>query len=171
MLMAEAKPPQCHVITFKPHRREEIHSNMIQYVRTDFINGKPDGCQTLCLTQWRSSQAKLSHCCIIFLMQCNLQSHCFCIQLPSPFSAHCGVLHLYMQRTPSHCVALLSSFCSIWCISSNMRISPPCPSPDFISVWSRFYIKRCQWWAVLRIGCRRNKCMLHIDGERCQCCK
>ena len=41
--------PECHVITPKPHRRGIHHSNMIQYVRTDFINGKPDGCQTLWL--------------------------------------------------------------------------------------------------------------------------
>ena len=147
MLMAGAKPPQCHVITFKPHGREEIHSNMIQYVRTDFINGKPDGCQTLCLIQWRSSQAKLSHCCIIVLMQCNFQSNCYCIQLPSLFNAHCGVLHLYMQCTPSHCVALLSSFCSIWCISSN--ISPSLSLTRLHLSMKPFYIKRCQCIAMI----------------------
>ena len=37
---------------------------MIQYVRTDFINGRPDGCQTfcLCLIQWRFNASKASDC-------------------------------------------------------------------------------------------------------------
>ena len=132
MLIGEVKLPQCHVITFKPHRREEIHSNMIQYVRTDFINGKPDGCQTLCLIQWRSSQAKLSHCCIIVLMQCNLQSNCYCIQLPSLFNAHCG-FYIYICNAPHPTVL----HCCPHSAASDAfhQISPsPCPSPDFISV-------------------------------------
>ena len=87
----EVNPPTaCHVITLNPHRR---HSNMIQYVRTDFINGKPDGCQTHCLIQRKPNYPTVA---LLSSRSSRYNIH------TSHYNAHCGV-QIYMQCIPSHC--------------------------------------------------------------------
>lgn len=126
----DANPPTaCHVITLNPHRR---HSNMIQYVRTDFINGKPDGCQTHCLIQWKSVEAKLSHCCSLrYIHTAIVGSKYICNASHPTVNCIIGLIQLHLMHF--------------------MKLAPPLPY-QVLEESETLYLRRRSWvWVWIGI--------------------
>ena len=144
----EVNPPiTCHVITLNPHRR---HSNMIQYIRTDFINGKPDGCQTHCLIQRKPNYPTVA---LLSSRSSRYNIH------TSHYNAHCGV-QIYMQCIPSHCEL------HYWPHSaSSGAFHPVCPSLTLHQVLeeSETLQIRCRWWVNSMNRARFVRCTLLWD--------
>ena len=93
---------------------------MIQYVRTDFINGRPDGCQTfsLCLIQWRFNASKASDCvwCArgrFAILQISITNY-------TPLCIFAFLLKI-IRISPNH--NKNQSICFNWCTYANAKVS------------------------------------------------
>ena len=93
---------------------------MIQYVRTDFINGRPDGCQTfcLCLIQWRFNASKASDC--VWCARGRFAILQISITTYTPLCIFAFLLKI-IRISPNH--NKNQSICFNWCTYANAKVS------------------------------------------------